>query len=245
MVSKTKTGHKHPVVLDFDSHLKGAMSFFFKHIRHQFARTDSGNLFFTFIHGNALCSSYIGTLMRRSFQKAIGARANPTRVRKMTSTMVAFESDQVKKQTAASMTHTSATQEKSYTHITLIENNAKVARLLANRRKKEAKKIQEEVKEDEKEKEESEMKDEEIIEPTETSATRFQFTTAEEELLSNEFTDVFSSGKFPSRPSVRTRIANSEELKDLACKMDGESSISFPRLVQKVINMWRKLHKKH
>ena len=100
MVSKTKTEHKHPVVLNFESDLKGAMSFF-KHIRHQFARTNSGNLFFTSVHGNALSSSYIGTL--------IGAVANPTRVQKRTSTMVAFESDQVKKQTAALMTHTSAT----------------------------------------------------------------------------------------------------------------------------------------
>ena len=261
MVSKSKTGHKHPLVLDFDSHLKGAMGFFFKNIRHQYAKTNAANLFFTSINGNPLSSSYVGQLMKRSFKKAIGtATANP---RKMTSTMVAYDSDQVRKQTAALMTHSSRTQEKSYTHLTLIENNAKVTRLLAKRRENEAQKSREEEemkskekemekeKEDEKEEEtndeelEVKTETEEICTPTESSGARFLYTSAEQDLLAKEFTDYISSDKFPSRPSIRMRISNKESLKDLAQKVDGSSSQGFPRLVQKVINMWRKIHKRH
>ena len=267
MVCKTKTGHKHPVVLDFDSHMKGAMSFFFKQIRHQFSKTDSGNLFFTSIHGNPLSSSYIGQLMKRSFKKAIGSGANPTKVRKMTSTMIAYESDQVKKQTAALMTHTTATQEKSYTHISLIENNARMTRLLANRRKKEADMLQEketeESKEEEKDKEvekdkeeekessegetevKSEIRKDEVYTPTESSGARFNYTADEQDLLANEFTDILASAKFASRPLIRSRVATTPKLLELAVKVDGSSTGSFPRVVQKVVNMWRKLHKKH
>ena len=72
-------------------------------------RPNSSDVFFISHLGNPISSSYLGKLMKHSLKRAVpGAIANPTRVRKMTSKLVAYETDEVKKQTAVLMAHSSA-----------------------------------------------------------------------------------------------------------------------------------------
>ena len=224
------------------------MTFYFKHIRHRFAKTNSSDLFFTSHFGNPMSSSYLGELMKRSFKRAVpGSVANPTRIRKMTSSLVAYETDDIRKQTTTLMTQSVATQQKSYT-LLLVENTAKATRLLVNRRKKEAEKLELEQKAEEqraqrenaeKETEEQEeiKEEQDVVDPSETSSARFQFTSEEQELLATSFSEFLSSNKFPSNPLVKARFSSDQTLTNLVQRLNGGTSRGLERATQKVVNM--------